>query len=470
MDDRKGIAGGIRITYIGGGSRNWARKLMIDLALEGQMSGKLVLYDIDADAAQDNASIGNRISAMEEAVGKWSYEVADTLPKALEGSDFVIISILPGTFDEMEVDVHAPEKYGIYQSVGDTVGPGGLMRALRTIPMYAEFARQIERYCPEAWVINYTNPMTLCTRTLYEVFPGIKAFGCCHEVFSAEEELSALLEVFAGIKSVERTEIEINVKGINHFTWIDRASYQSINLMDLYSEAAERYSRDGFIADAEGKGSRQRGKWRWPKPVHFHMYERYGLVPAAGARHMVEFMPLAWYLKDHDPKWGFGLTTVAERREGQARQLAETKQIVRGETPIRLQQSPEEGVRIIKGLVGLGSFVTNMNLPNQGQIPGIPHGAVVETNAVISLNRVQPVMTGELPVPLQNIALRHVLNQETILQAALLGDYELGFQAFLNDPLVAIGEQQARTLYEEMLQGTKAYLPGLSGKFAIQGV
>ena len=101
-----------------------------------------------------------------------------------------MISIMPGTFDEMESDVHAPEKFGIYQSVGDTTGPGAVMRALRTIPMFEEFAAAIREYCPQAWVINYTNPMTVCVKTLYRVFPKIKAFGCCHEVFGTQKLLA----------------------------------------------------------------------------------------------------------------------------------------------------------------------------------------------------------------------------------------------------------------------------------------
>lgn len=110
--------------------------LMSDLAAVEDMSGKVLLYDIDREAAERNAVIGNRMKELEECRSSWDYRTADTLGEALKGADFVVISIMPGTFDEMESDVHAPEAYGIYQSVGDTTGPGGLMRALRTIPMF----------------------------------------------------------------------------------------------------------------------------------------------------------------------------------------------------------------------------------------------------------------------------------------------------------------------------------------------
>ncbi len=182
----------LTIAYIGGGSKNWAPSLMADLALQDSFCGIVRLYDIDAGAAELNRQLGNMLSERPETKTAWKYEVAETPKAALTGADFVIISILPGTFEEMRSDVHAPEKYGIYQAVGDTVGPAGLMRALRTIPLFKEMALQIRDFAPDAWVINYTNPMTLCVRTLYEVFPGIKAFGCCHNVFAAQHLLACI--------------------------------------------------------------------------------------------------------------------------------------------------------------------------------------------------------------------------------------------------------------------------------------
>ena len=197
----------IRIAYIGGGSRGWAWKFMTDLAIEPSMSGRVILYDIDGPAAEINKIIGNKITARQESVGKWEYETAVSLEEALTGADFVVISILPGTFDEMESDVHLPERLGIYQSVGDTAGPGGMIRALRTIPMLMEFAEAVKKYAPEAWVINYTNPMSLCIQALYDAFPQIKAFGCCHEVFGTQRLLADMCRQELGIEPIKRNEI-----------------------------------------------------------------------------------------------------------------------------------------------------------------------------------------------------------------------------------------------------------------------
>jgi galacturan 1,4-alpha-galacturonidase len=167
----------LKIAYIGDGSRGWALGLMGDLALEPELGGTVRLYDIDWNAAKDNEIIGNRVSTQQGVKGIWKYQAVETLPKALKGADFVIISILPGTFAEMQSDVHLPEEYGIYQSVGDTVGPGGIIRALRTVPMFVEFAKAIEKYAPEAWVVNYTNPMSVCTRTLTRPSRGLRPSG-----------------------------------------------------------------------------------------------------------------------------------------------------------------------------------------------------------------------------------------------------------------------------------------------------
>ena len=122
----------IKLAYIGGGSKLWTRVFMNDLALAEGLEGEIALYDIDVQAAFRNQAIGNRLNKCPNAISQWEYKVYEHLDDALRNADFVALSIMPGTFDEMQVDVHAPEKYGVYQSVGDTVGPGGVLRAMRT--------------------------------------------------------------------------------------------------------------------------------------------------------------------------------------------------------------------------------------------------------------------------------------------------------------------------------------------------
>lgn len=448
----------IQIAYIGGGSRNWAWVFMRDLALEGQLSGTVRLYDIDAAAALSNERIGNRLSSR-DAPGKWRYETKETLKDALTGADFVVISILPGTFDEMEADIGLPESCGILQSVGDTVGPGGILRAVRTVPMYVEIAEAIKAYSPEAWVINYTNPMSVCTSTLYKVFPEIKAFGCCHEVFHTQELMARLLETECGIMGVKREEIHLNVLGINHFTWFDKISYRQKDLLPLYAAAAEKYEESGYAASEEHNDPEN--TFRNKNKVGFDLFRRYRMVPVAGDRHISEFLP-PWYLKDRQTvaRYGFALTPVSWRKEEQKRLIDQAKRYADGEEEMVLEPSGEEGIRQIKALLGLGDFVTNVNLPNRGQIQGLPMGAVVETNVLLSRDSAQPVISGRLPDRVNLLVRRHAEGQESLVKAGLTKNTGLAFSVFLNDPLTAIPICQAETLFLKMMKATSSYLEG----------
>ncbi len=450
---------GLNVAYIGGGSRGWAWGFMKDLAMDSQMEGTVRLYDIDRRAAEDNAIIGNKISAHPQAEARWKYEVADSLKDALAGADIVVISILPGTFEEMRSDVHAPEAYGVWQSVGDTVGPGGLIRALRTIPMYVTIAEAIRDYAPLAWVINYTNPMALCVRTLYEVFPEVRAFGCCHEVFGTQKLLAAMLEDKMGIAGVTRQEIKVNVLGINHFTWLDCASYEGMDLFPLYEEFAEKYYESGFARGEDNNW--MNNTFKSAHRVKFDLFRRYGLIAAAGDRHLAEFMP-PWYLKDPATVtgWMFGLTGVDWRINDLKQRLAHSAALVSGNEPIDLTPSGEEGHLLIKALLGLGELVSNVNLPNRGQIANLPLGAVVETNALFRRGEILPLQAGTLPGNVQTLVIRHVCNQENTLRAAIDCDYKLALATFLNDPLMSrVDERDGEALFKKMLKATAKYLP-----------
>ncbi len=452
----------LKIAYIGGGSRGWAWSLMGDLAVEPALSGTVALYDIDMEAARHNETIGNRLTANTDTCGKWKYQAVPSLKDALTGADFVIISILPGTFDEMEYDVHLPEKYGIYQSVGDTAGPGGLVRALRTLPMYVEIAEAIKAYAPKAWVINYTNPMSLCVKVLYHIFPEIKAFGCCHEVFGTQKILKTICEKKFGIEKIDRSEIMVNVLGINHFTWFDRASYKGIDLFPVYQEYIDEHYEEGM--DEGGDDNWMNNSFVSAQRVKFDLFRRYGYIAAAGDRHLAEFMPGDEYLNDPDTvkSWKFGLTTVAYRKEDLKKRLKKSARLVKGEEGVKLEPSGEEGVLLIKALCGLTRMVSNVNIPNTyGQIPNLPRTAVVETNAVFAKDSIFPLIAGEMPENLLALTKPHVENHEDILRAALHPDFELALKAFTNDPLVKAHclPKDARPLLRDMIRHTLSYLP-----------
>lgn len=448
----------IQIAYIGGGSRGWAWTFMTDLAMEKAISGTIRLYDIDREASRANEIIGNRLKDREDAQGEWNYCVRDSLEDALTGADFVVISILPKTFDEMEADVHMPERLGIYQSVGDTAGPGGMMRALRTLPMFVEFAEAIRKYCPDAWVINYTNPMSLCVKILYQVFPQIKAFGCCHEVFGTQKVLAGIAEKELGIEKIQRRDIHVNVLGINHFTWFDYASYKGIDLFPVYRHYIDNHFEEGF---EENDNNWMNSTFNCAHRVKMDLFRRYGLIAAAGDRHLAEFMPGGEYLKDPETvkSWKFGLTTVAWRKEDLKKRLERSKRLVSGEEQIELKPTGEEGILLIKALCGLERVVSNVNIPNTGhQIANLPEGAVVETNAIFERDAIRPVLAGNIPEQVRQLIMPHINNHERIMKVVLGGnkDTELVVEAFLNDPLVQgrASEEDVRKLVKDMMAAT----------------
>lgn len=450
-----------KIAYIGGGSRGWAWRLMADLAMEPELSGTVSLYDIDSEAARNNEIIGNRLSGRKEAAGKWRYEVAPDIGEALRGADFVIISIMPGTLDEMQSDVHEPERYHIWQSVGDTVGPGGIVRALRTIPMYVDIANAIKEFAPEAWVINYTNPMSLCVKILYHVFPEIKAFGCCHEVFGTQKILRNILQDEYDLTDVDRQEIMVNVVGINHFTWFTEASCRGIDLFPVYKKYVDSHYDTGYT---KGDNSWLNRSFSSGQRVKFDLFRKYGYIAAAGDRHLAEFMPGDQYLKSPDTaaQWMFALTTVASRKKELIQRLAKSEALVKGEEEVKLEPSGEEGVLLIKALCGLTRCISNVNIPNTaGQIPNLPRTTVVETNAVFSKDHIHPVMAGDVPDFVLPLILPHAENQESILKAAVECNFDLALGALMNDPNAKawIREEQGRELLTAMMRNTRKYLP-----------
>lgn len=448
----------IQIAYIGGGSRGWAWTFMTDLAMESRISGTIRLYDIDRGAAEANAIIGNRQKQREEVSGKWDYVVKDTLQEGLSGAYFVVISILPKTFNEMEADVHMPERLGIYQSVGDTAGPGGMMRALRTLPMFMEFGEAIKKYCPEAWVINYTNPMTLCVKTLYQVFPQIKAFGCCHEVFGTQKVLASIASQELGCDSIDRRDVHVNVLGINHFTWFDYASYKGIDLFPVYRKYIDVHYEEGY---EEKDNHWMNSTFACAHRVKMDLFKRYGLIAAAGDRHLAEFMPGDEYLKDPETVagWKFGLTTVAWRKEDLQKRLERSRRLVSGEEELKLEPTGEEGILLIKALCGLERVVSNVNIPNAGhQIANLPENAVVETNAVFERDAIRPVLAGSVPEQVRQLIIPHLENHDRIMQVVLGDnrDVDLVVEAFQNDPLVKgrATKEQVQALVRDMMSAT----------------
>jgi alpha-galactosidase len=439
----------IHIAYIGGGSRGWAHILMNDLAQCPDLHGEVRLFDIDLPAAKLNEVFGNWIQQQQGVQSPWRYRAVDTLAESLKGADFVFLSIQPGPLEMMAHEIAVAEKFGLFFPVGDTTGAPGLMRGLRSARTYARFARSIAEHCPDAWVINYTNPMSICTRTLTKVVPELKVFGCCHEVFGTQRLLANLAKGYFKLpETPERDEIGINVLGINHFTWIDQAAFNGHNLLPIVTEHIQKPKVLRPYTQKEVEAARN-----WfhdANQIKFALYQRFGIMAAAGDRHLSEFVPGFTRSPEELFRWGIIRTPVSWRMD---RVKVATKMIenyLSGQQDWHFRDSGEEMVHQLRALLGLGDFVTNVNFANQGQIVNLPSDVVVETNALFSRDRVQPLAAGRLPDGVQNLVSRHITNQEMMITAALTEDRDLAFQAIFNDPTHHLPLDQVWQMFEEL--------------------
>jgi alpha-galactosidase len=442
-----------RICFIGGGSYNWMPKLLTDLALTRDLEGTVVLQDINPTAMDDIQRFGRK--TMASANANWDIETTSDLDRGLDGAEFVVVTITTGGLDTMALDLDIPEKYGIFQSVGDTVGPGGLSRALRNVPVMAGIAEAMARNCPTAWMLNLTNPMTVLTRVVGLTTPRLKVVGLCHELFGVR---GALIRMFGG----SADDFEWRVAGLNHMIWLLDMTIRGRDGLHMVRE---------FVADGRPLPVPQaRGGWhepfvdRWK--LKLELFDVYGSLPAAGDRHLAEFFP--YFLTEatgHGEDYGVLLTTIPNRRQQVASARAAVHAALSGDLP-PLARSHEATADIVSAVSNGRSVRTIVNLPNTGQIDNLPRGAVVETLAEITSAGAQPLTVGVLPAGVLSTLQPHVTNQEMIAVAALEGDRRLALQAMVNDPLVP-NLQTARSMLDDLLAAHAEYLPQFKGRVAV---
>ena len=436
-----------RICIIGGGSRLWAIQFLKDLTLQDKIKAHVVLYDIDKQAAINNEAVANEIFKVNGKSTVLSVSVADTLQEGLSGADFIIIAIEPGVTEIRKYDLGLPEEYGILQSVGDTTGPGGLMRARRALPLFFDFAREIEKHAPDAWVINYTNPMTLCTAALYKAFPGIKALGCCHEVFHTETFIAEFIASKRGIPVPDRREIDIDVSGLNHFTFVTSAKYKGEDIIPLLKEYADS---DEAFADLTDKAKERVRDGKWFDSDHrvaLKFLRDFGVLGAAGDRHLAEFVP--FFLTSDEMAWRYGFVrTPYSYREAEA---IRKKNKIYTDDELIAKPSDEEGVDILLSLCGERTLKTNINMPNRGQVRYLGEGHIVESNGYISADSIVPIVSSDPCIAIQAMEERIEKEQDIALEAIWRNDMDLLFEAFALDPLVSMHLDRSRELFDRML-------------------
>ncbi len=386
----------IKIAFIGGsGLRNFTTLIQ----KENKISATVYFYDFDKTLNESETT----------------YKTVKTIDNALIDADFVIIS-LSETIDEMGSDILTAEKYGIYQTVGDTVGPLGIMRTLRIVPKIKYIAEKIKEFCPNAWVINFTNPLSVSVKTLHKTFPEIKAYGVSYEVSKTRQLINSIL----GRNEKDWQDIKVNVLGINNFTFLTQATCGGENVLPKLKE---------FAKNNYDKGANR---------VRYDLFLRFGVLPATCDRKIVEFLPKNWYLKNLETVKEWGLERDLEN---------ECEEIF------------EELVRQIEALLGLSDYVVNANMPNRGQMEGMPLGAIVETNVKFTKDCTKPMYAGGLKSEVQALVYKAYAEEELAFLAGFHGDYENAFKALISDSLVDLDFKDARSLFNEMLENSKQNLP-----------
>lgn len=437
-----------KITILGGGSYTWGPIFMRDIFATPELAGStLVLHDIIQDRVDLLYALGQKM--IQDFNLDFHLEKTLSLDESLTGADFVILTITTGRLESMRPDLEIPVKYGIKQSVGDTTGPGGLSRALRNIPVVAEIGRKVMEICPNALFLNYTNPLTVLTRTL--AMQGVNVVGLCHEWIGVCEKL-------AQIFGTNPEGITARIAGVNHLIWVT----------DLYADGKRVWDELPVITDKILNGEikvdeEDTSVFTDHAKVKSTLFKLYGALPAAGDRHIAEFFP---HFLNESTNWGADydvkLTSIEDRMgmEAFARMMIESA--IKGETdlgPFMQDVSTEAANRIIRAMTCGQKYIGIMNLPNVGQIDNLPRDAVVETYGVIDALGANAIAYGEVPVGVRNVLEHHVRQQEMTVQAALTGSREVTLQVLLNDPLSSrLTVSQARQMMGELLEANKQYL------------
>ncbi|MHB1518125.1 MAG: family 4 glycosyl hydrolase [Acidimicrobiales bacterium] len=445
----------MQITIVGGGSYQWTPELLADLLGTASLEGAhLVLEDVEPAPLEKMQALGDKVN---QALGCGATITTTTDQReALEGSDFVIVTISTGGFDSMAVDLDVPARYGIHQSVGDTVGPGGINRALRNVPVLLGMARDMEELCPEAWMLNITNPMTCLTRAVLRQ-TGIKAVGLCHEVgnwvidfaLALGSPVEAITTTVAGVNHLP-VVTELGVEGEDGFEilwrWVEDAGGLPALAPSPGREAAEDFSTLDFVRR---------------HVLKLTLLDRWGALPAAGDRHIAEFVP--WVLTEESGQGGsynIELTSIAERQKHQDGYIADVDAWLAGAKPLQTWFSGELPAQVIDSLLTGEPRELPCNIPNDGQVPDVPKGAVVESICVVDGSGIRGRDVAPLPAPFAELVRRHVAVQELTVTAALERDRSLAEAAFLLDPLAGRGDlHRTEQMVAELLAGTEAWLP-----------
>ncbi|MGE5528440.1 MAG: alpha-galactosidase [Patescibacteria group bacterium] len=433
-----------RIVFIGAGSLGFTRGLVRDiLTFPLLRDSTLILMDIDAERLEFARKAVERIVDM----GGYPAKVAATMDRteALRGADAVLCTILAGGIGVWRHDIEIPKRYGVDINVGDTRGPSGIFRALRTIPVMLDICRDMERHCPEAFLLNYTNPMAMICRAIQRE-TSVRVTGLCHSV-------QGTAEMLAGWIGAPMEEITYTCAGINHQAWYLRYEWQGkdayplirkavMENQDIYRQEIVRNEMflhlDYYVTESSGHNS-EYNPWFRKRP---DLIEKYctrgtGWNPGAYAHILKEYEKTEHTWRDEAKEW------------------------FAGEAALPLARGREYAAYIINALQGGEPYEFNGNVPNDGLITNLPRDACVEVPVFANRKGFNAVHVGALPPQCAALTSLNASIEEMAVEAAIAGNPRLVFQAIANDPLTAavLSLAEIKEMVQTMLDQNRDHLP-----------
>ncbi len=399
------------IVFLGAGSVVFTRELLTDILGFPEIAGaRIVLYDIDPDRLATAEALAGRVA---DANGARPRVVA-TLNRrvALDGADFVINTIQVGMYAATRIDFDVPARFGLRQTIADTIGIGGIFRGLRTFPMLAGIAADMAELCPDAWLLNYTNPMAMNVTYLTRVAPRLKVLGLCHSVYWTVRGLCEIVDV-------PFEDVRFDSAGVNHQAWILRWERDGVDLYPALDAA--------IVADPQLR-----------RRVRVDMYRRLGYYPTETSEHSAEYVP--WYMRHGEEiaRLRIPVGKYLKVSEDNLAEYAAIRKAVSEDGPFNLDRGTTEyAPQVIHSMVTGTPRRIIANVANRGLIGNLPDGFAVEVPTVVDAAGARPEPVGDLPVQLAAVNRPYVSVGELTVAAAITGDPRLVRQAAMVDPNTA---------------------------------
>lgn len=411
-----------KITFIGAGSTVFAKNILGDvMCTEALQQAEIALYDIDKTRLEESASI---LRALNKKINKSRATITTYLGtgqrrKALQGAQFVVNAIQVGGYDPATIiDFEIPKEFGLRQTIADTIGIGGIFRTLRTYPVMLDLARDMEKVCPDAWLLNYTNPMCALTGGILRQ-SDIKTVGLCHSVQVCAKYLLYNLDMHE-----EVTNVQWKIAGINHMAWLLEITDDG---KDLYPEIKRR-------ARKKLQTWRKGPEKNWDM-VRLYMMLNFGYYITESSEHLSEYVP--YFIKSQYPdlieEFNIPLDEYPRRCVDQIARWDEQKKNLRG-TKLTHTRTLEYGSQIMEAMVTGNPVTIGGNVLNNGLITNLPDKACVEVPCLVDKNGVQGTYVGDLPEQCAALNRTNINTQLLTLEAAFTGKKDAIYHAAMLDP------------------------------------